>query len=266
MDFCSGSNNHQIRNDYALFWCENQEKALNVQSNEERRKPMIEFPVNEKTASGYLALPKGGTGPGVLVLHAWWGLNDFFKQVCERLAVAGFVAFAPDLYHGVVASTIDEAKQVQSTFHYQQHMEEVKGAAAFLRGQPAAQGSAIGAVGCSMGAAYALLLSTLLPDEVAAVVSFYGAYAEPDYSKARAAYLVHFAEHDEWEPDEDMEKLGPTLRAAGKEATVYRYPGTIHWFFEADRPDAYNPEAARVAWERTLAFFRQHLRARHKTR
>jgi carboxymethylenebutenolidase len=232
---------------------------LTVNRNEERRKPMIEFPVNEKTAPGYLALPKSGKGPGVLVLHAWWGLNDFFKQVCERLAQAGFVAFAPDLYHGVVARTIDEAKQVQSTFDDQQAEEEIKSAVAFLRGHPSVQGSGIGTIGCSMGAAHALLLSTQLPDEIAAVVSFYGAWSEPDFGKARAAYLVHFAEHDEWEPEEEMEKLGPVLRAAGKEATVYRYPGTIHWFVEEDRPDAYNPEAARVAWERTLAFLHQHL-------
>jgi carboxymethylenebutenolidase len=220
---------------------------------------MIEFPVNEKTASGYLALPASGKGSGVLVLHAWWGLNDFFQQCCERLAQAGFVVLAPDLYHGKVASTIDEAKQVQSTFHYEQHMEEIKGAVAFLRSHPAVRSRALGAVGFSMGAAYALLLSTLLPDQIAAVVSFYGAYTEPDYSKARAAYLLHFAEHDEWESEEDMEKLGPTLRAAGREATVYRYPGTIHWFFEENRPDAYNADAARVSWERTLAFLRQHL-------
>ncbi len=221
---------------------------------------MIEYPVNETTAPAYLALPESGTGPGVLVLHAWWGLNDFFKQVCERLAQAGFVAFAPDLYHGKVAATIDEAKALQAMFHYQQHMEEVKSAAAFLHGHPAVQGSTLGAVGWSMGAAYALLLSTLLPAEIGAVVSFYGAYAEPDFSKARAAYLVHFAEHDEYEPEEEMERLGPTLRAAGREAAVYRYPGTIHWFFEEDRPDAFNPEAARVAWERTLAFLGQHVK------
>jgi carboxymethylenebutenolidase len=233
--------------------------------NEERSKPMIDYPASERTAPAYLAVPKEGTGPGVLVLHAWWGLNDFFKQCCERLAQAGFVAFAPDLYHGKVATTIDEAKQVQSMFHYQQHMEEVKRAAAFLHGHPAVKGSGIGVVGCSMGAAYALLLSTLLPDDIAAVVSFYGAYAEPDFGKAHAAYLVHFAERDEWEPEEDMERLGSALRAAGKEATIYRYPGTIHWFFEEDRPDAYHPQAARVAWERTLAFLRQHLKgdARH---
>lgn len=220
---------------------------------------MIEYPVNETTAPAYLALPESGTGPGVLVLPAWWGLNDFFKQVCERLAQAGFVALAPDLYHGEVASTIDEAKQVQRTLSEQQAQEEINGAIAFLRGHPAVQGSGIGVVGWSMGAAYALLFSTLLPDEIAAVVSFYGAYAEPDYSKARAAYLIHFAERDEYESEEEMEKLGLTLRAAGKEATVYRYPDTIHWFFEENRPDAYHAEAARVAWERTLAFFRQHL-------
>jgi carboxymethylenebutenolidase len=221
---------------------------------------VIEYPVSEKTAPGYLALPASGSGPGVLLLHAWWGLNAFFTQCCERLAQAGFVALAPDLYHGKIASTIDEAKQLQATFHYQQHMEEVQAAAAFLHGHPAVRGSALGVVGCSMGAAYALLLSTLLPDQIAAVVSFYGAYAEPEYSKAHAAYLLHFAEHDEWESDEEIKALEHALRAAGKAAALYRYPGTMHWFLEEDRPDAYNAAAARLAWERTLAFLHQHLK------
>ena len=74
---------------------------------------MVDLKSPEGTVSGYLAVPKNGKGPGVLVLHAWWGLNDFFKGLCDRLATDGFVAFAPDLYRGATASTRDGAENLQ---------------------------------------------------------------------------------------------------------------------------------------------------------
>jgi carboxymethylenebutenolidase len=230
---------------------------------------MIAFPVGEGTAPGYLALPRGGAGargegPGVLVLHAWWGLNDFFKQVCDRLAQEGYVALAPDVYHGKIATTIEQAKQLRKVFENEQAqaqaLAEMTAAVTYLRQHPAVRGQGIACVGFSMGAWSSFELSVVRPSDIVAVAAFYGVgNPEADYSAARAVYLGQYVEHDEWEEDEYVDQLEKKLRADGREATFYRYSGVSHWFMEENRPDAYNAEAARVAWERTLEFLRRHL-------
>ncbi len=219
---------------------------------------MIEFPVDNGTAPGYLALPPQGKGPGILVLHAWWGLNDFFKAFCERLTREGFVVLAPDLYHGKIATTIEEAKQLVGTLQGEggeRADRDIAGAVAHLRQHPAVQGQGVGCVGFSLGASFAYSMSCARPADVAAVVAFYGAGdAEADYSAARAAYLGQYVEHDEWEEDEYVDQLEAKLRADGREATFYRYGGLKHWFMETNRPDAYNAAAAALAWQRTVDF------------
>jgi carboxymethylenebutenolidase len=221
---------------------------------------MLEFDINGRTVAGYLALPERGHGPGVLVLHAWWGLTPFFEDVCERLAAEGFVAFAPDRYGGPTAATIEEAEALQ-----QQREDQVRTEAAlvasveFLSAHEAVVGEGLGALGFSAGAAWALLLSVRKPNLIRAVVTFYGTAGQVDYSVARAAYLGHYAEVDEWEPIDEVRGTQETLRAAGCEVTFYTYPGVGHWFFEEDRADHYNAEASRLAWERTVEFLRVRL-------
>ena len=204
---------------------------------------------------GYLAAPASGEGAGVLVLHAWWGLNDTIKGVCDRLAEQGFVAFAPDLYHGKVAKTIPEAEAQSGALesNYQQVKVEVAEAAHFLSERVG--GGAISVVAFSMGVYYALSLSIRDPEIVRRVVTFYGS-ADGDYSPSKSAYLCHFAENDPYEPLSNVEHMADVLKAAGRPAEIYTYPGTGHWFFEPDRMDAYNPAAASLAWERTLAFLK----------
>lgn len=219
--------------------------------------PTITFPAGDDTATGYLALPERGEGPGVLVLHAWWGLTDIFKDVCDRLAREGFVALAPDLHGGKTAATIEEAEALMRQRDFEAIRAAALGALAELRAHPATQGDSVGAVGFSMGAAWALLLSTLAPADIAAVVVFYG-ISEADFSAARAAYLGHFAPGDEWEPDEGVRQIEADIRAAGRDAAFHSYPGTRHWFFEANRPE-HDPAAAELAWRRTVEFLRAHL-------
>lgn len=210
------------------------------------------------TASGYLALPASGAGPGVLLLHAWWGLTDIFKNTCERLASAGFVAYAPDLYHGQTAATIKEAEQVRGTLNFDRAIQDITAAIALLHSQPQVRGNNIGAIGFSMGAAFALGMSTNRQD-IGAVVAFYGLELGPGYTSARAAYQGHFAELDEWETTEDIVTMEQVLRKAGKEVTFYTYPSTRHWFFEENRPDYYDVGAANLAWQRTIVFLHDHL-------
>lgn len=222
---------------------------------------MIEFPAGERPTAGYLATPEGGSGPGVLVLHAWWGLTDVFTGVCDRLAAAGFVALAPDLYDGPTATTVADAERLMEASDGARERAIVEGAIARLRAHPAVQASPIGAVGFSMGAGWAFALSALRPDDIAAVVAFYGiaSVEEEGIAGARAAYLGHFGEEDEGDPPAAARELEGQIRGAGRDVTFHIYPGAKHWFFEEDRPDAYDEASARLAWQRTIAFLRGHL-------
>ena len=227
---------------------------------------MIAFDTDGSSAPGYLAAPDAAGGPGVVVLHAWWGLTKPFRQVCDRLAEAGFVALAPDLYRGKTATTIEEAKALGSALDQEEERVrgDMRGAVQFLRQHGATSSadgrSAFGFVGFSLGAAYALDMSVTMAEDIAAVVVFYGAYPGLDYGRARAAYLGHFAEHDPYESAESIAQMEQDLKAAGRQVTIYTYPGTTHWFFEDNRPDAYDAAAAALAWERTLAFLNAELR------
>jgi len=207
---------------------------------------------------GFLALPPVGKGPGVLVLHAWWGLNDTIKAVCTRLAEAGFVAFAPDLYHGQVADTIAGAEILGAAIdaNYQQASSDVAEAASFLSEKTGGQ---LAVVAFSLGGFFALTLAAAQPETIRSVVLFYatdGGFGG-SYSTSKADYLGHFAENDQYEPLSNVDQLEETLKLAGRPVTFHRYSNTEHWFFEPDRPQAYNQAAASLAWERTLEFLKR---------
>ena len=227
---------------------------------------MIAFDANGSQAAGYLAAPQGAAGPGVLVLHAWWGLTEPFRHTCDRLAEAGFVALAPDLYRGKTTASVEEAEALVKALNQEEERvrDDIQGAVDFLRQTSAANSGAgrgaLGSIGFSLGGAFALDLSVTLANEIAAVVTFYATYPGLDFRRAQAAYLCHFAENDPFEPAESVAEMEKDLKDAGKQAMFYAYPGTTHWFFEANRPDAYDPAAAALAWERTLAFLHAELR------
>jgi carboxymethylenebutenolidase len=207
---------------------------------------------------GYLATPSSGTGPDVLVLHAWWGLNDTIKAFCRRLAEAGFVTFAADMYHGKVADKIPDAEDLGKALdaNHLQAEAEVAEAARYLnqRAQQSDRGLAV--IGFSLGAYYAVNLSTELPERIHSVVLFYGT-GPGDFNKSRAASQGHFAENDEYEPRSYAEEMERALKCAGRPVNFYVYSGTKHWFFEPDRLETYDQAAAVLAWERTLTFLRR---------
>jgi carboxymethylenebutenolidase len=207
--------------------------------------------------TGCLEHPSTGQGPGVLILHAWWGLNPFFRDLCKRLAGEGFVVFAPDLYHGQIARTIDEATQLRSKLKQKEAFTEISAAAEYLSALETTTDKNLGVIGFSLGARFALELSVAKPEIIRAVVAFYG-NNNLDYSPAQAAYLGHFAEDDDWVAASGVKKLEKSLRAAGRPMIFHTYPGTGHWFFEQDRSDAYNAPAAQLAWKRTIEFLKTH--------
>jgi carboxymethylenebutenolidase len=222
---------------------------------------MIEFPSNGSTAVGYLATPPGGSGPGLIVIQEWWGLVDHIRDVCDRFAAAGFVALAPDLYHGRTIAEPDEAGKAMMAMKMDLAARDMSGAVDEVVRRSGAPH--IGVIGFCMGGGLALVLATQRPDAVAAVVPCYGVIpwpdAQPDYSALSAAVLGHYASDDGFFTPEAAEALGEQLRGLGKEVEIIVYPGTDHAFFNDTRPEVYNAEAAAALWERSLAFFHAHL-------
>ncbi len=207
----------------------------------------------------HLALPASGSGPGVLVLHPWWGLNEDIKNVANRLAEAGFVALAPDLYDGRIATTIPEAEEYSSIMDQDTAQEIIRAATEQLLAHEACQGSQIGVIGFSLGGMYGVWIAHAQPEQVAAVVLFYGA-GMLEETNTQASYLGHFAANDPYEDADYVAQLEQSLRENGRPTTFHIYPNTGHWFFEPSRPDAYDEAASQLAWERTLAFLNETLR------
>ena len=214
----------------------------------------ITFDVNGQVASGYLAIPAQTNAPGVMVLHSWWGLNPFFKSLCDRLAAEGFVAFAPDLNSGKIAKTVDEAKQVMSESSFERKQAVAAAAIDFFRSRPEVRKEAFSLIGFSMGAAWSLMLASEYPEDIRKVVLFYGV-DNPEFSKIKAEIIGHYSDVDEWEPLDGIQAMESDMRAARLNPTFHIYPNRSHWFFENDRPE-YDSEAAELAWRRTLDFLR----------
>ena len=206
----------------------------------------------------HFVAPATGPAPGVLVLHAWWGLTPFFRGFCDRLAAEGLVVLAPDLYHGATAATIEEAKRLRGKLKQETAMLEIRQAADYLQATSGGGAQGIGVVGFSLGGYYALWLAEQPAVPVVATVVFYGNRGG-EYTASRSAFQLHLAETDPYVSASGVKTLQKSLKKAGREAEFHTYPGTSHWFFESDRPDAYQAEAARLAWERLLGFLKAHL-------
>ena len=223
---------------------------------------MVRFESNGQEAEGYLAKPASGSGPGIVVIQEWWGLVPHIKNICDRLASEGFVALAPDLFHGASASTTepDEAGKLVMGMKIDEAAKDMSGAVDYLVGLDAATGDKVGSVGYCMGGGLSLFLASKKP-QVGACVVYYGALpgAQPDLANIQGAVLGHYAENDQWARPATARDLERQLTSLGRQAEFHIYPGTDHAFFNDTRPDVYNAEAAKLSWERTLAFFRQHL-------
>lgn len=225
----------------------------------------VEFQSNGNTASGYLATPPQGSGPGVLVIQEWWGLDASIKQQADRLAAADFVALAPDLYHGQVAGhdEMDKASHLMQSLPPDRAARDMSGAVDFLRTHKAVTSTGIGVVGFCMGGMLAFIIAANRPDAVKAVVPFYGfpqGPAEPDWSKLSARIRGHMAEKDTFFSPEAAHALEKRLRAMGKDVTLTVHPGTGHAFMGPHNAlGTLNAALAEQIWPQVTSFLKESL-------
>ena len=224
---------------------------------------MTEVASNGGTVPAYVSLPPARSGPGVVVIQEWWGLVPHIRGVADRLAAQGFVAIAPDLYHGKETSEPDEAGKLAMALEMDRAARDMAGAVDALLAMPETTSQGVGVIGFCMGGGLALYLAARKP-EVRAVVSYYG-FPRPgvdlNLSAIKGAVLGHYAQHDDFASPDLARQMEDELRRGGVDVTFYFYPGTTHAFFNDDRPEVHDAEAAAESWQRTLDFLREPLGA-----
>lgn len=211
------------------------------------------------TGQGYLALPENGKGPAVIVIQEWWGLVGHITDIVDRFAAAGFVAFAPDLYHGQAASEPDMAKKLMMELKLDLAGDEIVNASTYLLSLPQTSSLTVGVVGFCMGGSLAIWSGTL-SEKIIATVGFYpGSSWERhgpnwrNYAGKRA--MIHCAEGDGTSNAPGIQEALREITSAGGSAIAFDYVGTQHAFFNDDRPEVFEPNAAALSWDRTVEFF-----------
>lgn len=208
--------------------------------------------MSDRSTAAYANAPVSGTGPGVLVLHSWWGLTDGIKQRCNQLADAGFCALAPDLFDGETAHDLEHGRKLLREVDPNQLAIGVKSCAEALRRMPATTDDRIMVVGFSMGASLGLWLSEREPDGVGAVVGLYGTQGI-DFTETRASYQLHMTVEDPMIDPDEVALMEASLGLAGRPVEVHSYEGVGHFFAEEGTP-GFDEAAADLAWQRTIEF------------
>jgi carboxymethylenebutenolidase len=225
----------------------------------------VQFQSNGSRASGYLATPPQGSGPGVLVIQEWWGLDSGIKEMTDRLSAAGFVALAPDLYHGELAQhdEMDKAGRLMQGLPPDRAGRDMNGAVDYLASLSAVTSKGIGVVGFCMGGMLSFVIAANRGDMVKALVPFYGfphGEMEPDWSGLTATVRGHMAENDSFFPPEKARALEAKLRAMGKDVTLTVHPGTGHAFMGPhDALGTLDEKLAARIWPEVLTFLRSTL-------
>ncbi|MGH9243713.1 MAG: dienelactone hydrolase family protein [Acidimicrobiales bacterium] len=224
---------------------------------------IVDVASNGGTVPGYIAPTADGQGIPLVVIQEWWGLVPHIQDVCDRFAAEGFVALAPDLYHGKATTEPDEAGKLMMALNVDQAAKDMSGAVDYVREHEASTGGGVGVTGFCAGGGLAMVLACRRPDAIKACVPWYGIFpwphSEPDWSKLEASMLGHFAENDSLAPPDKVKELEARLRDTGKDVTFKVWPGVDHAFFNDTRPEVHAPDVSARAWQETLDFLRSKL-------
>jgi len=223
----------------------------------------VTFASNGETCEGYLGIPDSGSGPGVVVIQEWWGLVPHIEELVDRFAAEGFVALAPDLFHGVTTGEPDEGMRLMMGLAMDTAAQDIAGAAQYLFEHDATNGDGIGVVGFCMGGSLALWSATLAPNVVAAV-GFYPAVPwermSPQWPNYRGkSAIIHCSEEDGTSAAVGIQRAREAIEGAGGSVEIFDYPGTQHAFVNDHRPEVYHAEATALAWQRTVDMLRTRL-------
>lgn len=209
----------------------------------------------------FVAYPAGtGAAASLVVVHEWWGLNNQIRELARRLAKQGYVAIVPDLYHGKVADDPESAHVLMRGVDEDEAVSELSAAAAWLRSQPRTAKRNVGVMGFCMGGRLAELLA-FQDSALSAAVIFYGSpESRPErVARLHAALIGHYGAEDQGIDTSRVAAFRELLNNAGKHAEIYVYSGAGHAFMNQEQP-SYRPDAAQLAWARTLAFLQKYLK------
>jgi len=216
----------------------------------------VSYKSGDDTVQAVLYTPEGeGPFPAIVVIHEWWGLNDWVKEQASKLSDRGYVALAIDLYRGKVATTPDEAHELMRGVPEDRAARDLRAAVEFLKSQSNVKKDRIASIGWCMGGGYSLDVALQEPTLRAAVIN-YGRLASDSESlkKINASILGLFGGQDRGIPPADVKKFEQSLKQMGKKVEVVIYPHAGHAFENPNNRDGYRPDDAADAWKRTVNF------------
>lgn len=219
----------------------------------------VQFPsASGGSASGVIAFPSAAKAPAIVLVQEYWGINAHIRSLVDRLAAAGFVALAPDLYRGVVAKTADEARKLMGGLDWGVALGEIGGAGKFLKDHPRGNGK-VGLTGFCLGGALSFAAATKF-EEFGAISPFYGIpdVTKFDWSAVNCPIQAHFSSRDPWAKAEIGEALAEKLAGLGKKMELRVYDAD-HAFVNDTRAEVFSPENAKKAWDAMIAFQRAEL-------
>lgn len=228
------------------------------------RETTVQYQSGKVGMTAFVAAPRAkDRRPTIMIVQEWWGLTDHMKDLARRYAAEGYVAIAPDLYSRLghaLTTDAGEAGQLMNTLKQEDGLADLNATVAYLKSAPEVDATKIGITGFCMGGSYALMLPCVNP-EIKAAVPFYGQVPNPDtpIQKLACPVLYIYGEDDGWITKADVQRLAAALKKYNKPGEIKTYPGAPHAFFRDTDPSVYRPEAAKDAWARTKAFFKQHL-------
>ncbi|HZR64493.1 MAG TPA: dienelactone hydrolase family protein [Terriglobales bacterium] len=222
----------------------------------------VTYKSGDENVKGIIYTPTGkGPFPGIVVIHEWWGLNDWVKEQASKLADQGYVALALDLYRGKVATTPEEAHEIMRGVPEDRAKRDLQAAYDYLASQPNVKKDRIGAIGWCMGGGYSLDVALLEPNLAADVINYGSLVTDPsEVKKINAPILGLFGAQDRGITPDDVKAFESEMKKQGKKIEVTIYPDAGHAFENPNNKDGYRPKDAQDAWNKTVAFLESTLK------